>query len=92
MIALKVRQLRLKNDVERANKDSILKLRRDLKYQIAKILNMAPENNLVFQIYTAIQKGVQILKTNDINMLKFANIIEKNFKLRIVNEIKRSSS
>lgn len=84
MIGLKIGQTLLNSDIEAINKEDHHKQQTKLLNDIALALNLSPSNYVVQCIYNALSRNVKVLQTDNTSILKFANVIEKQFHMRIL--------
>lgn len=84
MPTLKIRRLPLRFETEQANRDKIHAMRRKNRYRVALTIGLPPENRIVDLIYTAITKKVEVLKTNDVDLLQYAAVIQKEFSIEVI--------
>jgi hypothetical protein len=79
-----IRHLPLQHEVREMNSDAIKKLHRENYYDVARKLNLPPENRLVQLVYDAMQKGVKVLKTTDKLIIAYSKIIEMKCGIKVI--------
>jgi len=80
---LSLRSLLLQHQVRENNAIIHAKVQQRNLFDVAKALNLSPNDKLVLMIFDALKRGLKILKTNDENILKYAAVLKAKFGLRV---------